>query len=391
MKVKVSYGFTEQVGHQMTAQPTPSSSNQASVDDGAVISLLATHTYSEVMTITGLSKGAIYRVALRSGARKTEARIQERHADRRRRQEEFLKSMINSTATADVLDFLEAIPDNSVQCHFTSPPYNVSKKYGECATADTMRFTYYHGWLMQCISEMARTVKPGGVVCVNVGKTPDWTGALMPMDVLLFEDMRRAGLTFQNRVIWTIPHGLTPSKRLADRHETLLIFSKGLAPTFYQGTRLAPGPRTCGMTYPRCDQITLTESLDATLLSFLSSWRSERSSFTRFPATWCATSFQDRAARLLRQSRLDDHLPVPTFSTAALGQTGSPPQLWTHSARFQASPTKARRYGRLRPGVWTRQQGRRPARSTRGCAKTSFLDPRACVAAYCRNPAFAQG
>jgi len=119
-----------------------------------------------------------------------------------------------------------------VQCHFTSPPYNVSKKYGECATADTMRFTYYHGWLMQCISEMARTVKPGGVVCVNVGKTPDWTGALMPMDVLLFEDMRRAGLTFQNRVIWTIPHGLTPSKRLADRHETLLIFSKGLAPTF---------------------------------------------------------------------------------------------------------------------------------------------------------------
>jgi len=202
------------------------------LDDAAVIALLSGHTYAEVEAASGRSKGAIYRLALRSGARKTEGRIAERKAERRQRQEEFLRSMLDTTAKADVLDFLEGIPDDSIACHVTSCPYNVSKSYGGSPSADTMRFTYFHGWLMQVISEMARTTKPGGVVCLNVGKTPDWTGSLLPMDVMLFEDLRRAGLTFQSRVVWTQPHGLTPKGRLADRYETVLIFCKGDRPTF---------------------------------------------------------------------------------------------------------------------------------------------------------------
>ncbi|TAN25004.1 MAG: site-specific DNA-methyltransferase, partial [Castellaniella sp.] len=189
-------------------------------------------TYAEVQAITGLSKGAIYRAALRTGARKTEARIAERHAERRERQLAMLRDMMNSTVKADVLDFMAGLPDDSVACHFTSPPYNVGKRYGDAAGADALRFTFFHGWLMQVVSELARTTKPGGVVCLNVGKTRDWTDALYPMDIMLFEDMRRAGLTFQNRVVWTQPHGLTPSHRLADRYETVLIFSKGPTPTF---------------------------------------------------------------------------------------------------------------------------------------------------------------
>lgn len=200
--------------------------------DEAVLGLLAVHSYEEVQALTGWSRGRIYRLALASGARKTEARILQRKADRRREQEDLLRSMLDTTAKADVLDFLAGLPDDSIACHFESPPFNVGKKYGENVAVDTMRHTYYHGWLMQVVSELARTVRPGGVVCLEVGKTPDWTGTLMPMDVLLFEDLRRAGLTFQNRVIWTIPHGLTPAHRLADRHETVLIFSKGPTPTF---------------------------------------------------------------------------------------------------------------------------------------------------------------
>lgn len=177
--------------------------------------------------MTGWSRGRIYALALKTGARKTERRIQERHAERRRRQEETLEAMLNSTVKSDVLDFLDGLPDNSVAMHFTSPPYNLGKKYGDCASADTMRFTYFHGWLMQVISEMSRTLKPGGVVCLNVGKTRDWEDQLMPMDILLYEDLRRAGLTFQSRVVWTVSHGLTPKRRLADRYETILVFSKG--------------------------------------------------------------------------------------------------------------------------------------------------------------------
>lgn len=197
-----------------------------------VLALLQSRSYADIEKITGWSRGRIYALALRTGARKTEARIAERAAERRNRQLEALKALVNTTATADVLDFLDALPDNSVGMHFTSPPYNLGKPYGDAPGADLMRYTFFHGWLMQVISEMARTVKPGGVICINTGKTRDWEGNLMPMDVMLFEDLRRSGLTFQSRIIWEIKHGLTPSQRLADRHETILVFSKGAQATF---------------------------------------------------------------------------------------------------------------------------------------------------------------
>ena len=205
-----------------------------------VLSLLEKNTYDQICQKTGWSRGKIYALALRHGARKYEEKIQHRilererleeqrrrAEERRQRQIETLQEIINSTVRADVLDFLDSIPDDSVDLHFTSPPYNLGKAYGGSKMADAMRFSYYHGWLMQVISELARTVKPGGVVCLNVGKTRDWEEKLMPLDVLIYEDLRRSGLVFQNRIVWTVPHGLTPSHRLADRYETILVFSKG--------------------------------------------------------------------------------------------------------------------------------------------------------------------
>jgi len=209
-------------------------------DDARVLSLLSSHTYDEVHAMTGWSRGRIYALALRSGARKTEQRIRERQAERRQRQEETLRNLINNTAKADVLDFLDGLPDNSVAMHICSPPYGLGKPYGDCPSADTMRFTFLHGWLMMCISEIARTLKPGGVVCFQVGKTRDWQNQLIPMDWVLAEDFRRAGLTFQSRVIWTQKHGLTPKSRLADRHETIMVFSKGEQATFNPNTARTP-------------------------------------------------------------------------------------------------------------------------------------------------------
>jgi DNA modification methylase len=95
-----------------------------------------------------------------------------------------------------------------------------------------MRAVYYHGWLMQLISEAARILRQGGVLFLQVGATRDWAERLLPLDVLLFEDVRRAGLTFQSRIVWTIPFGLTPRARLAERYETVLVCSKGPRPTF---------------------------------------------------------------------------------------------------------------------------------------------------------------
>lgn len=200
-----------------------------SAEECHVLDLLKRHTYEEVRHLMGgsWSRGRIYALALKTGARKTEARIQEKAAERRRRQEETLKELIGSTAKADVLDFLYGIPDDSTQLVLTSIPYNVGKKYGDSPAADRMRHVYFHGWIMQVLSEASRILSPGGALFLQVGSTRDEQDRLMPLDILLFEDLRRTGLSFQSRIVWTQPHGLTPKKRLAERYETALVFSKG--------------------------------------------------------------------------------------------------------------------------------------------------------------------
>lgn len=211
-----------------------------SAEEQSVLHLLQRHTYEEVRELTGWSRGRIYALALKSGARKTENRIRERHAERKLRQQEFMQSIIDSTSSADVLDFLDGVPDGSVALHLTSIPYNLGKNYGDCPQADAMRATYFHGWMMQVISELARTVRDGGVVFVNLGNTVDWQDRMMPLDVLLYDDFRRSGLFFQNRIVWTVPHGLTPKAKLAGRYETCLVFSKGDRPTFNPNAARTP-------------------------------------------------------------------------------------------------------------------------------------------------------
>jgi len=200
--------------------------SQYSDEEQQIVGLLQSHTYEQVVAKTGWSKGRIYALALRAGARKTEQRIRERKEERQRRQTEALATMLGNTVKADVLDFMDSLPDNSVDLFLTSIPYNLGKPYGDSPSADSMRAVYYHGWIMQVFSEMARSLKPDGVIFVQVGSTRDWQDRLMPLDILIFEDLRRSGLYFQSRVVWVQPHGLTPASRLAERYETALVWSK---------------------------------------------------------------------------------------------------------------------------------------------------------------------
>ena len=197
-----------------------------------VLRLLGKHTYDEVVQQTGWSRGRIYNLAIRVGSRKNETRIKERHEQRRQRQAEFLNEILNTTTKCDVLDFLDGLPSNGVSAHITSIPYNLGKHYGDSPTADNMRFTFYLGWTLQIISEIARTLAPGGTLFLNLGSTRDWQDRLIPLDIVLFEYLRQAGLTFQSRIIWVLPHGLVPKRRLAERHETVLVCSKGEQQTF---------------------------------------------------------------------------------------------------------------------------------------------------------------
>lgn len=198
----------------------------------AILTDLKAMTYDQVREKHGWSRGRIYSLALREGARKTEARILERRAERVQRQRETLEAMIDTTATADVLDYLNSLPDECAQLFITSCPYNVGKSYGGGSNADSLRHVYFMGWLMQILSEASRVLAEGGVLFLQVGATRDETDRIVPLDVLVFDAIRRTGLQFQSRVAWVVGHGLTPKRRLSERYETALIFSKGEPATF---------------------------------------------------------------------------------------------------------------------------------------------------------------
>lgn len=200
--------------------------------EAAVIADLATMTYEQVHEKTGMSRGKIYSIALKHGARKNEARIRERAAERRRRQRETLEAIIDTTATADVIDYLDTLPDGCARLFFTSPPYNVGKAYGEGRSADSMRHVMYMGWLSMILSEASRILNEGGVLALQVGSTRDQLGQIVMIDMLVHDIIMKTGLSFQNRIIWQVPHGLTPKRRLSGRHETVMVYSKGMPAHF---------------------------------------------------------------------------------------------------------------------------------------------------------------
>ena len=199
----------------------------------AVLERLAKATYEETAEAFGISRGKVYQIALKNGARKTERRIMERAAERKARQAETLQAMIDATSTADVLDYFEALPNECAQLILTSCPYNVGKCYGDGVSADAMRHVYFAGWLSMVVSEISRVLAPGGVAFFQCGSTRDEIdGSMVPIDIMMFDVFRKTGLDYQNRVSWVIPHGLTPKRRLSERHESALIFSKGPPASF---------------------------------------------------------------------------------------------------------------------------------------------------------------
>lgn len=226
---------------RVSGHDTESSDSCAFVEGAALESyvleaLAKNRTYDEIARATGTSRGKVYSIAVANNARKHEARIRERAAERRRRQLEFLKEAVNATQTADVLDFMAGLPNDSVDMFLTSLPYNVGVKYGDAHGADSFAFHYYLGWTMMVLSEMQRSIKPGGVIFLQGGSTRDQNGNLYPIDILLYQHALAMGLTSQSRVIWEVPHGLTPRRTLASRTETALVLTKGDEPAVFNPT-----------------------------------------------------------------------------------------------------------------------------------------------------------
>lgn len=92
-----------------------------------------------------------------------------------------------SCECADALEWLAALPDDSIDLLFTSPPYRKARTYGIDAGRDTEEWV---AWMMEVIRAAAPKVR--GLIAVNCeGQTENYQ--YHPTPYLLLADLHRAG------------------------------------------------------------------------------------------------------------------------------------------------------------------------------------------------------
>lgn len=160
----------------------------------------------------------------------------------------FSKDNLATLYLGNCLDFLEQIPDSSIQLIITSPPYNIGKEYEK-----KINIKEYISQQNRVINECIRVLKNKGSICWEIGNYVN-NGEIIPLDILLYECFKNNQLQLRNRIVWHFGHGLHCSKRFSGRYETILWFTKSdqyifnldkvRVPQKYPGKKHFKGPNT---------------------------------------------------------------------------------------------------------------------------------------------------
>ena len=147
----------------------------------------------------------------------------------------------------DCRQLLHEIPAKSIQLVVTSPPYNLGKEYEK-----RLQLHDYLAQQREVIHECVRVLKDSGSICWQVGNYVE-SGAIIPLDSLLYPVFSEFGLKMRNRIIWHFEHGLHCARRLSGRYETILWFTKSAdyvfdldrirVPQKYPGKKYFKGPK----------------------------------------------------------------------------------------------------------------------------------------------------
>jgi adenine-specific DNA-methyltransferase len=153
-------------------------------------------------------------------------------------------------ACQDNLEFMRALPSESMQLIVTSPPYNIGKSYERKSPLDS-----YVQSQTQVIAECVRLLGPQGSLCWQVGNhvSKGNRSEVIPLDMVLYPIFRDHGLKLRNRIVWHFEHGLHCKHRLSGRYEVILWFTKTddyvfnldpiRVPSKYPGKKHFKGPR----------------------------------------------------------------------------------------------------------------------------------------------------
>jgi len=148
----------------------------------------------------------------------------------------------------DTKKLLKSIPENTIQLIVTSPPYNLGKEYEKKKTIEK-----YLEEQREIINMCIPLLTSSGSICWQVGNYMSPKSEVFPLDILLYDIFKSAGLILRNRIIWHFGHGLHSKRRFSGRHETVLWFTRDTkdyyfdldavrVPQKYPGKRAFKGP-----------------------------------------------------------------------------------------------------------------------------------------------------
>ena len=145
----------------------------------------------------------------------------------------------------DALSALREIPDESVDCLMTSPPYWGQRDYQDGAIGSEVEWSAYISNLLEIFLEIRRILKSTGSLWLNVGDTYHNKSRIgLPWRICL-RLMDEQGWILRNDIIWNkIKGGLDNTRdRLANVHEPLFHFVKVARGYYYDvdAIRSAPG------------------------------------------------------------------------------------------------------------------------------------------------------
>ena len=121
----------------------------------------------------------------------------------------------------DNLQFMRRLPDRHFKLIVTSPPYNLGKVYEKTRSG----LDIYLATQKRVIAECVRLLDDQGSICWQVGNYVE-SGAIVPLDTLLYPLFAGHGLKLRNRVVWHFGHGLHCTKRMSGRYETINWWTK---------------------------------------------------------------------------------------------------------------------------------------------------------------------
>lgn len=128
--------------------------------------------------------------------------------------------MENKLAFIDCVDFIDSIPDNSVDLAILDPPYNVGAD-----AWDVM--PNYLDWIQKVVREVKRVLKDNGSLYMwGMSKNNDFLRLKLWMDETI-------NLVFRNWIVWVHECKIhrRPINKFLIKHEDLLFYS-GEKPTF---------------------------------------------------------------------------------------------------------------------------------------------------------------